>query len=106
MEELTTKRCILDKLEKPYREHFENLMYRLVLNGESHRKYQIQYEPTSVFQPMYSFEEKQRIAKEILCFLYLISREHVIAHLGDNKNEAVTMAIEQDLKAWCEEIKV
>lgn len=106
MEELTTKKCILDKLEKPYREHFENLMYRLVLNGESHRKYQIQYEPTSVFQPMYSFEEKQRIAKEILCFLYLISREHVIAHLGDSKNEAVNMAIELDLKAWCEEIKL
>lgn len=105
METLSTEKCVLDKLKEPYKEHFENLMYRLVLNGESHRRYQINYEPTSVFQPLYSFEEKQRTAKEILCFLYLINKEHVIAHLGDSNNGAVTGAIESDLRNWCDEIK-
>lgn len=105
MDELTTKKCVLDKLEEPYKDHFENFMYRLVLNGESHRKYQVKYEPTSVLQPMYSFEEKQRTAKEILCLLYLLNREHVLAYLGNGDNTPETRDVERDIKTWCKEIK-
>lgn len=104
-EDLARKEYILNKLEEPFREHFENLMYRLVLNGESHRRYQIKYGPPSVLQPMYSFEEKQRTAKETLCLLYLLNREHVLAHLGNGENTPDTRQIEKDIKRWCEEIK-
>lgn len=105
LEDLVRKEYILNKIEEPFREHFENLMYRLVLNGESHRRYQIKYGPTSVLQPMYSFEEKKSTAKEILCLLYLLNREHVLAHLGNGENRPETRQAEKDIKDWCEEIK-
>lgn len=57
------------------------------------------------FRQMYSFEEKQRTAKETLCLLYLLNREHVLAHLGNGENRSETRQVEKDIKDWCEDIK-
>ena len=53
--------------------HFENLMYRLVLHGESHfetRVYTMQDDLG--FYRFISEEEKQRTCKEVLCFMYIL----------------------------------
>lgn len=65
--------------------YFENLMYRLVLNGESHfvdRIYGVKDEFR--FFDFISSDEKQRTCKDILCFMYALSPDHVISYLPDN----------------------
>lgn len=64
--------------------HFENLMYRLVLHGESHfetRVYAMQDDLG--FYRFISEEEKQRTCKEVLCFMYCLSPDHIEAHIPE-----------------------
>lgn len=84
---------------KEYREYFENLMYRLILNNGSHRLDQTKAMSDYNFFTVISKEEKQRTAKEILCFIYLLNKQHLIAHLDGCDH------VETNLSAWCEDIK-
>jgi AAA15 family ATPase/GTPase len=64
--------------------YFENLMYRLVLNEESHfvgRLYDIQDDFN--FYRFFSDSEKQRTCKDILCFMYCLSPDHIESYLPD-----------------------
>ncbi len=72
------------------RMYFQNSMYRLVLNGESHFEEAIQGHPETSFFSHLSAAEKQRTAKDILCFIYKINRTHTIAHLPDAGNDLET----------------
>ena len=68
--------------------HFENLMYRLVLHGESHfetRVYAMQDDLG--FYRFISEEEKQRTCKEVLCFMYCLSPDHIEAHIPEANHE-------------------
>ena len=68
--------------------HFENLMYRLVLHGESHfetRVYAIQDDLS--FYRFISEEEKQRTCKEVLCFMYCLNPDHIESHIPDAIHE-------------------
>ena len=75
--------------------YFKNLMYRIVLNGGSHKEEQVQSMELD-FLSLISEKEKRRTAQEILCFIYLLNKSHMLAHLGD---------VEATLNAWCETIK-
>ena len=61
---------------------FENLMYRLVLHGESHYEEQVHtiHDGFNFFQ-FISEDEKIKTAKSILCFMYLLNSHHIIAYL-------------------------
>ena len=72
-------------------------MYRLVLNTGSHREEQTQAMSIDFFEVI-SEQEKRRTAREILCFIYLLNRSHILAHLNYNKKST--------LESWCEDIKV
>ena len=64
--------------------YFENLMYRLVLHGESHfetRVYALQDDLS--FYRFISEEEKQRTCKEVLCFMYCLNPDHIESHIPD-----------------------
>ena len=68
--------------------YFENLMYRLVLHGESHfetRVYAMQDDLS--FYRFISEEEKQRTCKEVLCFMYCLSPDHIESHIPDAIHE-------------------
>ena len=68
--------------------YFENLMYRLVLHGESHfetRVYAMQGDLS--FYRFISEEEKQRTCKEVLCFMYCLSPDHIESHIPDAIHE-------------------
>lgn len=77
------------------RTYFQNSMYRLVLNGESHFEEAVRCAPEMTFYSHLSDTEKQRTARDVLCFLYKINELHLLSHLPDAKN---------DLESWWETI--
>lgn len=99
IEDISTDRGILDLLPDAYQTYFENLMYRLVLNNGSHKLDQTKSMYDMNFFAVISESEKQRTAKEILCFIYLLNKKHLLCHLKECEN------VEQNLTQWCEEIK-
>lgn len=93
--EVSTDKSIINKLDDEYQSYFSNLMYRLILNGGSHKEEETRSGRLDFFTVI-SDEEKVRTAKDILCFIYLLNNLHVIAHLGD---------VSEELNKWCDEIK-
>ena len=80
--------------------YFNNLMYRLVLHGESHYKERVySLRDDTNFYRFVSDDEKQRTAKDILCFMYLLNPAHIQAYL-----QTISNAIE-NIKQWCSQIK-
>lgn len=96
IEKVSTDETLLSKmLCVEYKSYFKNLMYRIVLNNGSHRKEQVASMEINFFSVI-SEAEKRRTAREIICFIYLLNKEHVLAHLGD-----VSITVD----TWCEDIK-
>ena len=99
-DDISTDQSILALLpEDVYKTYFENLMYRLILNNGSHRLEQTQSMSDMYFFTVISDSEKQRTAKEILCFIYLLNKKHLLSHF-----EGCT-DIESNLQHWCNDIK-
>lgn len=89
----------ISKLLGEHSTYFDSLMYRLVLNNESHfeEKVYTLYDNDN-FYDYISDDEKQRTAKDILCFLYILNPEHIKAYIG-TKSKAI-----ENIEKWCEEI--
>ena len=68
-------------------------MYRILLNGESHSEEKVK--SLEDFCNGISTDEKNRIAKDILCFLYLLNPIHISKHLR------VILDAEERIKEWC-----
>lgn len=97
--ELSTNVLINNLLpSKQLQSYFENLMYRLVLNGESHTENTVRFLPDTDFYLSLSPEEKQRTARDILCLMFLLNKEHILRHI-DSKGA------EKDIKEWIDAIK-
>lgn len=62
IEEISTDDTILSTIDEKYRDYFENLMYRLVLHGGSHKEEQARNLEIEFFS-LISEEEKKRTAK-------------------------------------------
>lgn len=79
--------------------YFNNLMYRLVLHGESHLEERVySLRDDSNFYRFISDNEKQRTAKDILCFMYLLNPAHIQSYLQTIKNAI------PNIKLWCNQI--
>lgn len=97
--------------------YFENLMYRLILHGESHTEIKVKTMQNMEFLPSYSQEEKQKIAKSVLCLIYLLAPNHLLAHLQSEqekeqgqqkkkeKEQNPTPRFKEILEKWCQEIR-
>ena len=97
IEAVSTDDIILSVIEnEEERIHYKNLMYRIVLNEGSHRRDQVSNMLLDFFE-IISDIEKWRTAKEILCFMYLLNKPHIRAHLGDRECESI--------ETWCGEIR-
>lgn len=46
-----------------------------------------------------SDEARKRTAREVICFIYLLNKRHVLAHLDGKRN------VETNIQQWCEDIK-
>ena len=100
IEDVSTDEKILALLPEPaYISYYQNLMYRLVLHGGSHKQEEVNAMQDFNFFSLISTEEKKRTAKDILCFIYLLNQRHLLEHLGDS------VEINHQLESWCQEIK-
>lgn len=97
IENISNKDSILCILPANQRTYFKNLMYRLVLNSESHSKDRILSMKDYSFSTLLSEAEKQRTARDIICFMYLLNKYHVLSHLPQNA--------EADISLWISNIK-
>lgn len=87
LEVYTKSGTVSSVIEEDERTYFQNLMYRLVLNGESHYEEHVHGLQDMAFFGHISPVEKQRTARDILCFMYRLNMFHVLAHLPDAKPE-------------------
>ncbi|MDT2661142.1 AAA family ATPase [Enterococcus hulanensis] len=95
--EISCDREILDSMNNEnYSQYFENLMYRLILNGESHAKDHIKSLQDLNFYATISNEEKRRTAKDVLCFINVLNPKHIASHLPNAVGE---------IDSWCSSIK-
>ncbi|WP_303726370.1 AAA family ATPase [Anaerovibrio lipolyticus] len=100
IDEVSCDKKILAELEdNEYIEYFDNLMYRLVLHGESHMEERVKALEDIDYLEFISEDAKKRTAQEILCFMYLLNKHHILAHLQNQKD------VENNLKKWCKKIK-
>ena len=74
-------------------------MYRLVLHGGSHKEEQIKTMDDFNFFSLISESEKQRTAKDVLCFIYLLNKRHLLEHLKNCEK------VDEELQAWCSDIR-
>ncbi len=104
IEQLSTASEIKASLQEPFADHFENLMYRLVLHGGSHNEERVKSMVSDDFFDYISSEEKTRTAKEILVFLYLMDKQHVLEHLKRDTDGSELLDARTDLELWKDEI--
>lgn len=81
-----------------YSQYFENLMYRLILNGESHSEEHIKSLQDLNFYSTISTEEKRRTAKDVLCLINVLNPRHLSAHFSDIPNATIK------INTWCDDI--
>lgn len=79
--------------------YYKNLMYRLVLHGGSHREEQVKSMNDFDFFSVISIDEKQRTARDVLCFIYLLNEVHLLRHLDGCKDA------KKQLDKWCKDIR-
>lgn len=102
IEEVSNNPTILAILPEEYRTYYQNLMYRLVLHGGSHREEQVKAMKDFRFFSLISDDEKKRTARDVLCMIYLFNEPHLLIHLSDDSNRNVVKA---RLESWCRDIK-
>ena len=105
IENLSTSPEIKELLGVPFSEHFENLMYRLVLHGGSHNAERVRGMDSEDFFDYISEDEKKRTAQEILTFLYILDSRHVLEHLKIDSFGNELLGVENNLKQWKNNIK-
>ncbi len=69
-----------------YKNYFQNFMFRLILNGESHYEEKIDSQNDISFFNSFSPDQLKDTAKKIICFLHIINPDHVRRHLSDKGN--------------------
>ncbi|MFP8916880.1 AAA family ATPase [Enterococcus innesii] len=90
---------ILSSMGNPiYSQYFENLMYRLILNGESHFEERLKSLPDLNFYATVSLDEKRRTARDVLCLINVLNRKHLKAHLTKRSRGI------DDVDMWCQSI--
>lgn len=112
--EITADQDVAKNLEREHvKPYFGRLMYRMILHGESHTEIKVSTMQNMNLFPTYSTEEKQKIAKSILCLIYILVPKHLLSHLqkeqGQKKKNASkneeTLNFKETLEKWCDEIR-
>lgn len=99
IEQISIDEDVIGKIEDPFKTYYQNLLYRLVLNGDSHSQEKVMALGSSDFFNYISDSERQRTARDIIVFLYLLDKQHILKQLKSKGN------IEADIEAWKEDIR-
>lgn len=92
------ERILASMGDDAYSTYFQNLMYRLVLNGESHAEEKVRSLTDLGFSSLLTTEEKRQTAKDVLCLMNVLNPHHVQAHLSEMPNAT------RDVQEWCKSI--
>jgi len=104
IETLSTDDEILDSINNQgIRAIIKNLMYRLVVHGESHLQNTAQGYPENNFYDFVDIDEKVRTAKEILIMINALNRLHLKSHLKIKGGNSIDSKMSQ-IQEWTEEI--
>ena len=104
IDEISCDQSILSIISEEKRDYFENLMYRLILNGESHLEERTKSLTDNNFFATITAKEKKRTAKDVLCLMYSLNSNHMKAQFNAMKDELGNDAI-QNIEKWLEAIK-
>ena len=105
IDEISCDQTILSIITEEKRDYFENLMYRLILNGESHLEERTKSLTDNNFFATITAEEKKRTAKDVLCLMYLLNSNHIKAQFYAMKDDIGVDVIE-DIKKWLNAIAI
>ncbi len=81
--ELTRKQTIIDKIPLELKDYYENLMYRLFLNGDSHFVNMTYSMLDADFILNQNEEDRINITKSLIVLIYIINDIHVEGQLQD-----------------------
>lgn len=95
IEKVSSDLKIISELDIAYQEYFKNYMYKLFLNGESHLEETVCSHLDMTFTEITSADEKKRVARDIICFMYLLNKNHILAYLENV----------EAIESWCNDIK-
>ena len=98
--DLCANEAIIANLPPDIIPYYKNLMYQLVLHSGSHKEGQVATLDDMNFSEIFSDEEKQKTAKDIICLLFFFNKNHVLEHLKEIPNT------ETLINRWCEEIQL
>ena len=102
MAQLSTDDKIISNFSENDRIYYSNLMYRLILNSSSHMEEKVKSMNDLNFFDYVSDSEKQRTAKDIICFLFKLNPIHVKAHLqAYYSGEDNPPNVEEIINEWC-----
>ena len=92
IEDIARDEVIVANLSPEQQTYFKNLMYRLVLHGESHTEDKTK---TLDFFSCISEIAKQKTAKDILSLLYLLNKAHLQKYLQKGQVEKIEQWVEK-----------
>ncbi len=86
VDELFSKKEILANIEdEELRNYFSNSMVWMPLNADSHtQELALQYPNFDTFD-LFSEDEQIKVARKIICYLYLIHKNHITSHLSQKE---------------------
>lgn len=87
-----------EKLNNTQSIYFKNLMFKLFLDGGSHKENDVKAMNDFNFFTTISHNEKRRVAKDILCLLYKLNEEHFISHFKRISNRSSEIDINEVLE--------
>lgn len=99
LREIFNDQTILEMIDEEKRDYFENLMYRLILNEESHLEQRTRSLADNNFFATITADEKRRTAKDVLCLMYLLNSNHIKAQLHAMKDSIESDGIE-NIEKW------
>lgn len=105
IDEISCDQAILAIIKEDKRDYFENLMYRLVLNGESHLEERAKSLTDNNFFPTITSYEKKRTAKDVLCLMYLLNSNHIKAQFDAMKCD-IKGDVMKDIEQWVDNIPI
>lgn len=86
--DLSTDEEIIKDLDETEREFFQSLMYRLLAHGESHSQLNAQ-NYSNISTMMISSDERKKLSKLILYFLYKLNSLHLERHIHNFNSDTV-----------------
>jgi len=99
IEEISYDQTILRIIHEDKKDYFENLMYRLILHGESHLEERAKSLTDNNFFATITTDEKKRTARDVLCLMYQLNANHIEAHFSAMKDELGNDVI-SNIKKW------